>query len=104
MFPSPQFTPSTVVYCDIAPVTDTEGFYNWVVANFHDPLDAICAVSPLIPMQSGGGWYAGRVSFSYDGASNRWWYEPYDRASDYYPSREDVEALLEAHQSRTTKH
>lgn len=82
---------TTVLYCDDVPVVNLDQFYSYVTRELTaTATDGTCAVSPPIPLRSGGGWYVGRASFNFDAASKRWWFEPFDRISDYYATMDQA--------------
>jgi hypothetical protein len=91
------FTPN-VIHCDDAPVTNLDQFFSWVTKTFgtQQPHGTL-VVSPPIPMRSGGGWYVGRASFNYAEPTGRWWYEPYDRMSDYYHTEHEAADVASWH-------
>lgn len=79
-----------VIYFDSLPVANLDQFYAHVTKDVVNPVHELCAVSPPIPLRSGMGWYVGRACFNYDANAKRWWYEPYDRISDYYQTMDEA--------------
>jgi len=82
---------TNVIYLDSLPVTNLDRFFDHVTRELtSSAVDGTCAVSPPIPLRSGFGWYVGRASFHYSANAGRWWYEPYDRISDYYSTESEA--------------
>ena len=82
--------PSDVIYCDGAPVATIDQFYNFVLTTFPSPTPNMCIVSPELPMKSAAGWYVGRCCYNWDASCSRWWYDNYDRTSDYFLTESDA--------------
>lgn len=93
--------PSEVFYEDSAPVTTLDQFYDYVTKAHANPAPNTCVVSPPIPMSSGGRWYVGRAAFQYDASADRWWFDPYDRISDYYATEDDAADAASWHRFTT---
>jgi hypothetical protein len=87
-----------VIYCDDAPVVNLDQFFMLVTKDFANTFPhGTLAVSPPIPLRSGAGWYVGRAGFNFDEVTNRWWYEPYDRISDYYQTESEAADVASWH-------
>jgi hypothetical protein len=87
----------SVFYCDNAPVANLNQFYDYVQRTFTYVQPGSLAVSPPIPLRSGGGWYVGRASFEYNGQFKKWMFEPYDRISDYYQTESEAADVASWH-------
>ena len=96
-----------VIHCDDAPVANLSQFLDYVQRTFgtNQPFGTL-VVSPPIPLRSGFGWYVGRAAFEWGFFDSKeclvenWWYQPYDRMSDYYATEHEAADAASWHRSK----